>query len=124
MQNCILIYDDDPDILTVCTLILTQHNYRVETRNQCMAILSDIDQINPDLILMDFWIPEMGGEKAVTLIKNNRGTHHIPIILFTANAEIEKIYKRIGADGFLKKPFEIIALLNVLNDKIRERVGQ
>jgi DNA-binding response OmpR family regulator len=124
MKNCILIYDDDPDILTVCKLILNQHNYRVETRTHCTTILSDIVLINPDLILLDFWIPGIGGEKAVTIIKNDKGAQHIPIILFTANAEIEKIYKRIGADGFLKKPFEIIALLSVLNDKIREQVGQ
>ncbi len=124
MKNSILIYDDDPDILTVCKIILNQHNYRVETRTRCTAILSDIEQTNPDLILMDLWIPEIGGEKAVTLIKTNMGTQHIPIILFSANAEIEKINNRIGADGFLKKPFEIPALLAVINNKIRERVGQ
>jgi CheY-like chemotaxis protein len=122
MKHCILIYDDDLDILTVCKIILNQHNYRVETRTQSTAIISDIEQLNPDLILMDLWIPEIGGEKAVALIKNNMGTKHIPIILFSANSEIEKINKRIGADGFLKKPFEIITLLGVINDKIREKI--
>ena len=67
----------------------------------------DISQVKPDIILMDLWIPEIGGENAISLMKNNKGTEHIPVVIFSANVEIEEIYKRANANGFLQKPFEM-----------------
>jgi FixJ family two-component response regulator len=123
MKKCVLIYDDDLDILSVCKIILKQHNYRVETRNRNTDLINDINKLKPDMVFMDIRIPELGGEKAVTLMKTNRDTENIPIVLFSANPEIEEIFKRTGADGFLKKPFEIHTLLDVLKDNIaRTRV--
>jgi DNA-binding NtrC family response regulator len=122
MKNCILIYDDDPDILSVCKIILNQNDYHVETRIHNTDIIKDIGQLSPDLIFMDLWIPELGGEKAITLMKNNKATQHIPIILFSANAEIEEIFKRTRADGFLKKPFEIATLLGILKENVPAKI--
>ncbi len=113
MKKCILIFDDDQEILSVCTLIFQQRNYRVETRICCDDIIKDISQTKPDIVLMDLWIPEMGGENAINMMKNNPDTQRIPIILFSANAEIEEIAKRTNASGFLRKPFEITNLLHV-----------
>ena len=118
MKKCVLIYDDDLDILSVCKIILKQHNYRVETRSRNTDLINDINKLKPDMVFMDIRIPELGGEKAVKLMKSNSDTENIPIVLFSANPEIEEIYKRTGADGFLKKPFEINTLLDVLKDNI------
>ena len=118
MKKCILIYDDDQEILIVCKLILEQQNYRVETRILSDNIIEDISRVKPDVILMDLWIPEIGGEKAIKLMKNNNATQNIPIILFSANAEIEHISMRSNANGFLKKPFEITGLLKIIEDNI------
>ncbi len=107
MKKCILIFDDDPEILLICKLILEQQNYQVETRINCNNVIGDVGQVKPDLILMDLWIPELGGENAIQLIKNTTGTQHIPVIIFSANAEIEEIHKRLNSTGFLKKPFDI-----------------
>jgi DNA-binding response OmpR family regulator len=124
MKKCVLIYDDDHDILSVCKIILSQHNYRVETMTLNTDILDDIGRLKPDVILMDLWIPELGGEMAVELVKNSKAAQHIPIILFSASTEIDEISKRTRADGFLKKPFEIITMLNVLKAKISEGIAQ
>ncbi len=103
MNKLILIYDDDVEILLLCKIILERQSYRVETRNYCDNIIDDIGYLNPDIILMDLWIPEIGGENAIYLMKNNENTKHLPIILFSANAEIEQIYKRSDANDYLKK---------------------
>ncbi len=97
LKNCILIYDDDQQILVVCRIVLEKLNFRVETRTVCDNIIEDIHYVKPDMILMDLWIPEMGGEKAIVLMKNNKSTQHIPIIVFSVNAEIEEI-----SDIFIK----------------------
>ena len=107
MQKCILIYDDDKEILMLCKMILLKQNYRVESRITCDNIVADIKKVNPDLILMDLWIPKCGGEKAVNDIHENPASKDIPVLLFSANDEIEKISKRSGANGYIKKPFDI-----------------
>src|ERR1700733_9944699 len=102
MKKCVLILDDDPEILSVSKIILEKQNYQVETRLKCDNIIKDINKIHPSIILMDLWIPDMGGEEATKLVKKNTLTRHIPVILFSANSEIEEICKRAKADGFLK----------------------
>lgn len=117
----VLIYDDDQEMLFVCKVILERQNYHVETRERCENIIQDLIELKPDIILIDLWIPSIGGEKAVSLIKNNEDTKHIPVLLFSANDEIEKIYKRTNANGYLKKPFEISALTQIIKANILEK---
>jgi DNA-binding NtrC family response regulator len=107
MKKCVLIYDDDTEILFLCKAILANDNYRVETLSRCENIIADILLIKPDIILMDLWIPEIGGEQAITSMKENPATLHIPAILFSANAEIAAICKSIKADDYIEKPFDI-----------------
>lgn len=118
MKTRILIYDDDPEILMVCKIIFERQNYKVETRLFCDHVMEDVCEVNPDIILMDLWIPTIGGEQAVTLVKNNEKIAHIPVILFSANTEVSTIAKRINANGFLKKPFEIQALLDIVENTV------
>ncbi len=72
------------------------------------------------MILMDLWIPEMGGEKAIVLMKNNKSTQHIPIIVFSVNAEIEEISDRVNANGYLSKPFKIESLKKIIDEHIHQ----
>ncbi|MEP6710781.1 MAG: response regulator [Ferruginibacter sp.] len=107
MKKNVLIYDDDLEILFLCKAILNKEQYYVETLPRCENVLDDILMIKPDIILMDLWIPEIGGERAITMVKENPGTQHIPIFLFSANAEIKEICKKVNADGYIEKPFDI-----------------
>lgn len=120
MKKCILIFDDDEQILCVCKIILEQQNYKVETRLSCENIIEDIYSTKPDLILLDLRIPEIGGENALSLVKNNRAYLNIPVILFSANTKVEEISERAHADGFIKKPFDIGSLLKVVSHNVLE----
>ena len=70
-KKSILIYDDNTEILFLCKSLLARDNYRVETLTRCENVIDDIERLKPDLILMDLWIPEIGGEKAITILKEN-----------------------------------------------------
>ena len=118
MKKTILIFDDDQEILSVCRVILDMKNFRVEIRTYCDNIIEDTITTQPALILMDLWIPVIGGENAIILLKNNSATQHIPVILFSANTDIAKISKRVNANGFLRKPFDITALLQIIETNI------
>ena len=53
MQQCVLIYDDDIEILKVCKVILETQNYRVETLSSCENILDDIDASDDHTVIVD-----------------------------------------------------------------------
>ncbi len=114
MKKCVLIFDDDIEVLMVSKIILEKQNYRVETRVCCDDVIKDIAEVNPDMILMDLRIPKIGGEEATKLVKSTSTTKHIPIIIFSANLEIEHASERAKADGFLKKPFDVSELLKIV----------
>ncbi len=115
-DKCILIYEDDPEILLLCKTILLKSKYRVATLSRCENVINDIAMLKPDLILMDLWIPAIGGEKAIALIKENPATTHIPVLVFSANADIQDICIKINADGYIAKPFDI--------DHFKETIAQ
>ena len=119
MKKNILIYDDDIEILFLCKTILQKYDYSVQTLSRCDDIVHDIDRFNPSFILMDLWIPEIGGEKAIKLIKENDTLNHIPIFLFSANTEIREICKKVNANGYIEKPFDLKAFIGVIQSHVQ-----
>ena len=110
----IIIYDDDTDLLEVCSLILEAKNFDVVTKDKCTEILGDIKEHSPDVILMDNWIPDIGGVKATQLVKDSDHFRHIPVIFFSANNNVNELAVEAGADYFLQKPFDISELENIV----------
>jgi len=103
----ILLCDDDLDIATLMSIIVKSLKYEFAKVNEIKEITDLIEQEKPDLILMDLWIPEIGGEEAVKLIKADSRTKDIPVLLFSANDQLPEIAEKVGADGFIRKPFDI-----------------
>ncbi|KAF5274326.1 hypothetical protein FQR65_LT17035 [Abscondita terminalis] len=60
---------DDINILEVCSIILTEAGYNVEISQTSHDIIEKAAEVNPDVILMDNWIPDIGGIKATQLLK-------------------------------------------------------
>lgn len=114
----ILIYDDDVDILEVCTVILEIKGYEVFSKDNCRTLLEDLKAINPDVIMMDNWLPDIGGVKAVQTIKNHDEYKTIPVIFFSANSSVDELAKEARADFVLKKPFDIVVMEKFLQQAI------
>lgn len=106
-EKSILIYDDEKEILKVSRLILQDEYRQVETCISAENLFDDIERVKPDIILMDLWMPMISGEDAIDLLRNNEKTQHIPVVVFSAVNEIEKISKKINATALLKKPFSV-----------------
>ena len=92
----------------------------VKTLSRCENILSDLKSIQPHLILMDLWIPDIGGEKAIEIIKQNEATKNITVLIFSANADIKDICKKVNADGYVEKPFTI----NTFIETVKKFTGE
>ncbi len=120
-MNTILIYDDDVDIVEVCTVILQIKGYKVFSRNNCRTLFEDLEEIKPDIIMMDNWLPDMGGVKAVQTIKSFKDYKQIPVIFFSANSSVDELGKEAKADFILKKPFDIAVMESLLKQALHLR---
>lgn len=117
-KKTILIFDDDVNILELCAIVLSESGYHVEISETSHDIIEKVSETNPDVILMDNWIPDIGGIKATQLLKNNPQFQHIPVIYFSANNDIHLLANTAGADAYLSKPFDLDDLENIVGETI------
>ena len=118
MPGRVMIFDDDSDLLEVCSIVLRSKNYVVTGFHKCNDILEEVKSFSPHVILMDNWIPDAGGVKATRQIKNDLSLRSIPVIFFSANDRVQDLANEAGAEYFLQKPFEIEDLENVVSKAI------
>ncbi|WP_134090962.1 PleD family two-component system response regulator [Olivibacter sp. XZL3] len=107
MQNKILILDDDEDILYFCSVVFEGLNFEVISSPHSKDIIEQVEQCQPNIILIDNWIPGLGGVKATQTLKSNPALNDIPVILFSANSNLPALAEEAGADSYLKKPFDL-----------------
>ena len=111
----IIIFDDDEDILSICSFILEEQGWTVTAYADCNNIVDKVSVIMPDVILMDNWIPDDGGIIATQKLKQNEALKNIPIIYFSANSDIEVLANHAGAETYLAKPFDLEELERVIS---------
>lgn len=110
MRKRIIVAEDDPAITDVLQMILEDAGYEV----QILLSGTEVYQICPPLpglLLLDIWLGGTDGREICTFFKSQKTTHHMPVILLSAQRGIKAIAKEVGADNFLAKPFEMDDLL-------------
>lgn len=111
MDTNILVIDDDNAILDVITFILEDKGYMVTAISDSNLVESYLLSHTPSMVLVDFWMAGLNGKKIVAMMQDNPQTSHVPVIMISANHDVEKIAKEIHASDFLAKPFDIADLL-------------
>ncbi|MCW3169977.1 response regulator [Chryseobacterium sp. 09-1422] len=114
----ILIFDDDKVILEVISIIFEEGGYEVEISETSHDIIQKVSAFQPDVILMDNWIPNIGGVEATKLLKSHEEYKNIPVIYVTANNDIVALAKSAQADDFVAKPFN----LEDLEEKVAKHI--
>ena len=122
MDKKVLILDDDADILQICTIVLRKKGFNVSTLNNSNHILENVRKVQPDVILMDNWIPGPGGIEATRQLKGTPELQDIPVIFFSANSNVTQLAKDAKADYFLQKPFDISELESIVTMAINQHV--
>ncbi len=115
----VFIFDDNSDILELCTIILEDAGYEIKTSATSNDIISQVNAYIPDLIFMDNWLPDVGGIDATRALKNDAALKHIPVIYFSANNDVKSLAEQAGADGYLSKPFDIMELEDIVNKHLQ-----
>lgn len=118
MRRSILIIDDEASIRQSLSGALSDEGYRVASAPSASQAIEIIRKDNPDLILMDIWMPDIDGLTALNEIKN-QGIE-IPIIMMSGHGTIETAVKatKLGAFDFVEKPIELDRLLVLIRNAL------
>ncbi|OEH90551.1 PhoP family transcriptional regulator [Loigolactobacillus coryniformis subsp. coryniformis] len=100
----ILVVDDEKPISDIVKFNLTKEGYDVVTAYDGEEALAKVNEVNPDLILLDLMLPKIDG---LEVAREVRKDHDMPIIMLTAkDSEIDKVLGlEMGADDYVTKPF-------------------
>jgi len=124
MNKKVLILDDDMDILQICSIILKKKGFDVCTLNNSHEVIDRVRGYQPDVILMDNWIPGPGGIEATKELKNTPDLQGIPVIFFSANSNVTQLAREAHADYFLQKPFDITELEAIVQVAVNQPVPE
>ena len=100
----ILVVDDEKPISDILKFNLTKEGYEVHVAADGEEALQKVDEVHPDLILLDLMLPKMDGLEVARQVRKN---YDMPIIMVTAkDSELDKVLGlELGADDYVTKPF-------------------
>src|SRR5512143_4338493 len=103
----ILIVDDDPDVASIVKTTLAGPGRTFVTAGDGVEAVEKVFIEMPDLVVLDVMMPKMNGYQVCRLVKNDKNTWQIPVILLTArNRDKDRLYGlSVGADEYVIKAF-------------------
>jgi CheY-like chemotaxis protein len=122
MAKKILVADDSRMFRLLEQNVLHQHGYQlIHAEDGAQAVRLATVEV-PDLVLLDVQMPIMDGNKALSILKSNERTCHIPVVMLTAEAgpRDRQVMSELGAHSVLSKPISGPALLQAVRSAIGE----
>jgi DNA-binding response OmpR family regulator len=110
----ILVIDDDPDVLEAVEAFLRTHEYNVVTAQRWTEAITQLTDASPDAILLDLHMPTVQGEALLEFIRENYA--QLPVVIISAGATPAEMARlgELGANGFIRKPFDTEDLIVIL----------
>jgi len=114
-KNKILIIDDERDVAHLTAKRIRANGYEVECFFEGTGAIDIIRQKQPDLILLDIWLPGVSGIELFKILRQDKKLKSIPIVFFSADPSKESLsLQELGAEGFVKKPYNPVELLRII----------
>lgn len=116
----LLIVDDDWEYGTLVSAHFASRHYEVHQTDDAKNVLTELDRVRPDLILLDVNLPGSSGFEVCRIIRNSQRFQDIPIMIVTANTTYEARLAAFaaGADDYLPKPVVLEELTVKVDSKI------
>jgi UDP-3-O-[3-hydroxymyristoyl] N-acetylglucosamine deacetylase len=114
VNHTILVVDDEDRIRSSLCGILDDEGFRVVATGEAARVLDLVAREQPDVVLLDVWMPELDGIELLRRIKQHSPQTHVIMISGHANIQNAVAATRLGAADFLEKPFSVTALLTAL----------
>lgn len=109
----IYIVEDDASIREIETIALKNSGHEVYAFENAGATFAQLEKVIPDLMVLDVMLPDKDGNEIVGILRRNKETKRLPIIMVTAKTEEIDMIRGLenGADDYLKKPFSVMELI-------------
>ena len=119
MKAKVFLVEDDQSIVSLVQYNLQKEGFNVQTSGNGEEAIKDLKNYEPDLILLDWMLPDLSGLDICKSLKKDKKHKNIPIIMLTAKGQEEDKVSALnsGADDYITKPFghaELIARINAL----------
>ncbi|GGC54474.1 hypothetical protein GCM10011387_05000 [Pedobacter quisquiliarum] len=111
-NKTILVCDDNEGILDMLGLILEDAGFDVIPEQNSLNIYNLIEKKQPDLVLLDLWMPVLSGDQVLKVLRQNTRTKGLPVIVISASTDGSKIAQDAGATAFIAKPFDVDDLVS------------
>ena len=117
----IYIVEDDDSIREIETFAMKNSNYMVNDFSSAKDFFQKMDEIIPDLVILDVMLPDMSGYEIVKKLRINSQTKQVPVIMVTAKTTELDMIKGLddGADDYIKKPFSVMELITRVKTLLR-----
>ena len=121
----IYIVEDDLNIREIESIALKNSNYTVAAFDSAQAFFRQMEEILPDLVILDIMLPDQDGYEIIRKLRKNPLTAKIPVIIVTARTTEMDLVKSLdsGADDYIRKPFSIMELLSRVRALLRRAAG-
>jgi DNA-binding response OmpR family regulator len=121
MTDRILVVDDDADIARFIEVNLRTHGFEVHLASDGVEALERVEQVRPELVLVDVMMPRMDGFQVVDRLRTDPRTANLSIIMLTAKAlTADKVLGiTAGADDYIIKPFDPVELVARVKGTLR-----
>ena len=122
MSESILVVEDNQDLLLLFKLVLESAGYQVATVDNGLAALTQVEKIQPRLIVMDIMMPDINGLQVSRKIKQKPDYQSLPILLVSAIDRLrDDRLRNSGADDIIYKPFDLDRLIAKVDELISDR---
>lgn len=117
----IYIVEDDSSIREIETIALKNSNYVVCSFENSRDFFRKVEDIVPDLVLLDVMLPDEDGYEIIKKLRKNPVTSRLPVIMVTAKSTEMDMIRGLddGADDYIKKPFSIMELITRVKALLR-----
>ncbi len=123
-QNTVLVVDDEENIRTILAYNLQPHGFEVYQAENGLKGLEIAREKIPDVIILDWMMPEMDGLEMLSELRKDEETKDIPVIMLTAKGVMTDVGQALyrGADDYILKPFEPEELAEIVSSKIENLI--
>ncbi len=118
----VLIVEDEEHIRKILDYNLSLDNFEVYQAPDGPTAIELAREKSPDVILLDWMMPDMDGLQVLYELKSDRRTEYIPVFMLTAKGMLSEVGRAFeaGADDYITKPFDPIRLGKIVRKKLNE----